>query len=253
MAEPTKPDPKKPLEEAPPDAAPSVSAQAAAADAAEPMAAEPAASDAAVDATADAANEPVASTGAPPDDADAQAEAIMAEQSGQGGESSISADELEAAMKAFNAGEAPKPAAAAPSTATAASKVDEDAVAAAMMASLAAAETGGAQSADFGAEPFVAPSFDSPRTGLQAGPLDLLDDVELDVTVELGRAEMYIEDVLKLGVGSVVELDKLAGDPVDIYVNAQLVARGEVLVLNDNFCVRVNDIVSPVPEGDGRK
>ena len=77
--------------------------------------------------------------------------------------------------------------------------------------------------------------------------IDLLDDVELDVKVELGRANLYIEDVLRLGVGSVVELDRLAGDPVDIYVNDKLVARGEVLVLSDNFCVRVNDIVSPIP------
>jgi flagellar motor switch protein FliN/FliY len=80
--------------------------------------------------------------------------------------------------------------------------------------------------------------------------LDLLDDVELDVKIELGRAEMYVEDVLRLGVGSVVELDKLAGDPVDVYVNDRLVARGEVLVLNDNFCVRVNEILSPGNEAE---
>ncbi len=80
--------------------------------------------------------------------------------------------------------------------------------------------------------------------------LDLLDDVELDVKIELGRAEMYVEDVLRLGVGSVVELDKLAGDPVDVYVNDRLVARGEVLVLNDNFCVRVNEILSPANEAE---
>ncbi len=73
--------------------------------------------------------------------------------------------------------------------------------------------------------------------------IDLLKDVELNVKIELGRAKMYVEDVLKLSEGSVVELDKLAGDPVDIFVNERLVARGEVLVLNDNFCVRVNQIV----------
>jgi len=70
------------------------------------------------------------------------------------------------------------------------------------------------------------------------------------VKIELGRTYMYIEDVLRLGTGSVVELDKLAGDPVDIYVNDRLIARGEVLVLNDNFCVRINDIDSPIPELD---
>ncbi len=80
--------------------------------------------------------------------------------------------------------------------------------------------------------------------------IQLLDDVELDVHIELGRTEMYIEDVLRLGVGSVVELDKLAGDPVDIYVNERLVARGEVLVLNENFCVRINDIVSAFADNE---
>ncbi len=76
--------------------------------------------------------------------------------------------------------------------------------------------------------------------------IDLLKDVELNVKIELGRAKMYVEDVLKLTEGSVVELDKLAGDPVDILVNERLVARGEVLVLNENFCVRVNQIVSEI-------
>ncbi len=76
--------------------------------------------------------------------------------------------------------------------------------------------------------------------------IELLKDVELNVKIELGRAKMYVEDVLKLTEGAVVELDKLAGDPVDIYVNERLVARGEVLVLNENFCVRVNQIVRDV-------
>ena len=74
--------------------------------------------------------------------------------------------------------------------------------------------------------------------------LDLLSDVDLNVKIELGRTRMLVEDVLQLSKGSVVELDKLAGDPVDVYVNERLVARGEVLVLNDNFCVRVNELVS---------
>ncbi len=98
-------------------------------------------------------------------------------------------------------------------------------------------------------------SFDLPgfcRRAGRGGPatagLDLLNDVELNVKIELGRSRMMVEDVLKLGEGSVVELDKLAGDPVDVYVNDKLVARGEVLVLNDNFCVRVNEIVAGVRE-----
>lgn len=77
-----------------------------------------------------------------------------------------------------------------------------------------------------------------------AHAVDMLGDVELDVRIELGRCRMYVGDVLRLSCGSVVELDKLAGDPVDVYVNERLVARGEVLVVNDNFCVRVNDVLS---------
>ena len=80
------------------------------------------------------------------------------------------------------------------------------------------------------------------------GPIEMLKDVDLEVKIELGRTRMLIEDVLRLAEGSVVELDKLAGDPVDVYVNDQLVARGEVLVLNDNFCVRVNEIITVAEE-----
>lgn len=72
----------------------------------------------------------------------------------------------------------------------------------------------------------------------------LLSDVNLNVKIELGRTRMLVEDVLRLGSGAVVELDKLAGDPVDVFVNERLVARGEVLVLNDSFCVRISEIVS---------
>ncbi|MCH9023077.1 MAG: flagellar motor switch protein FliN [Planctomycetes bacterium] len=78
--------------------------------------------------------------------------------------------------------------------------------------------------------------------------IELLRDVELNVKIELGRSEMTIEEILKLGNGSVVELDKLAGDPVDILVNEQLIARGEVLVLNENFCVRINEIIPGLSE-----
>lgn len=78
--------------------------------------------------------------------------------------------------------------------------------------------------------------------------IDLLGDVDLEVRIELGRTEMLVEDVLKLSAGSVVELDKLAGDPVDVYVNGRLMARGEVLVLSDNFCVRVSEIVANLEE-----
>ena len=78
--------------------------------------------------------------------------------------------------------------------------------------------------------------------------IEMLRDVDLNVKIELGRSRMLVEDVLKLDSGAVVELDKLAGDPVEVFVNEQLVARGEVLVLNDNFCVRINEIVAPLSE-----
>jgi flagellar motor switch protein FliN/FliY len=74
--------------------------------------------------------------------------------------------------------------------------------------------------------------------------LDLLSDVQLDLKIELGRTQMHLEDVLRLKQGAVVTLDKLAGDPVDIYANGRLIARGEVLVLNDNFCVRVAELIT---------
>jgi flagellar motor switch protein FliN/FliY len=98
------------------------------------------------------------------------------------------------------------------------------------------------------ASEFTLPNFQQVIQDAQVSSIDLLRDVELNVKIELGRARMLVEDVLKLSEGSVVELDKLAGDPVDVFVNERLVARGEVLVLNDNFCVRVNEIVAGVKE-----
>ncbi|MEE8170392.1 MAG: flagellar motor switch protein FliN, partial [Phycisphaerae bacterium] len=89
---------------------------------------------------------------------------------------------------------------------------------------------------------------DTSGSGDAGRSIEILNDVALDVSVELGRTQMRVEDVLRLGPGSVVELDKLAGDPVEIFVNERLIARGEVLVLNDDFCVRVSEIVSPVEE-----
>lgn len=100
------------------------------------------------------------------------------------------------------------------------------------------------------AKPLELPDFDlSSVQGAQHG-LDLLADVQLDVRIELGRTRMLVEDVLRLNAGAVVELDKLAGDPLDVFVNDRLVARGEVLVLNDNFCIRVNEIIDSTGEGD---
>ena len=96
-----------------------------------------------------------------------------------------------------------------------------------------------------GSSPMNLPSFDASASRPMPAELDLLADVNLNVKIELGRTRLLVDDVLKLGDGAVVELDKLAGDPVDIYVNERHIARGEVLVLNDNFCVRINEIVEP--------
>lgn len=75
--------------------------------------------------------------------------------------------------------------------------------------------------------------------------LDFILDIPLQVTVELGRTKLLVKDVLQLNQGAVVELTKMAGDPLDIFVNSKLVARGEAVVVNDKFGVRLVDIVSP--------
>ncbi|MEJ5257895.1 MAG: flagellar motor switch phosphatase FliY [Fervidobacterium sp.] len=75
--------------------------------------------------------------------------------------------------------------------------------------------------------------------------LQLLFDVPLNVTVELGRTKLTLKEVMELGIGSLIELDKLTGEPVDIYVNNKLIARGEVVVIDENFGVRITEIVSP--------
>jgi flagellar motor switch protein FliN/FliY len=76
--------------------------------------------------------------------------------------------------------------------------------------------------------------------------LDLIMDIPLKVTVELGRAKMVVHDLLSLGQGSVIELNKLAGEPMEVLVNDKLVARGEAVVVNEKFGVRLTDIISPM-------
>lgn len=75
--------------------------------------------------------------------------------------------------------------------------------------------------------------------------LDLILDIPLKVTVELGRTKMVVSDLLNLGQGSVIELSKLAGEPMEVLVNDKLVARGEAVVVNEKFGVRLTDIISP--------
>lgn len=87
----------------------------------------------------------------------------------------------------------------------------------------------------------------APVAAVSSERISMLSDVNLNVKIELGRTRMLIEDVLKLDSGSVVELDKLAGDPVDVFANDRLIARGEVLVLNDSFCVRISEVIGGDP------
>ena len=89
-----------------------------------------------------------------------------------------------------------------------------------------------------------APSSKSGGPSLQS--LDFILDIPLKVTAELGRSKMAIRDILQLAQGSVIELSKFAGEPLEILVNDKLIARGEVVVVNEKFGVRLTDIISPV-------
>ncbi len=91
------------------------------------------------------------------------------------------------------------------------------------------------------------PSFDAPAApsgGPGGSGMTRVRDIPLEVTVELGRTRLLIKDILDLGAGSIIELDKLAGEPVDLFANGLLVARGEVIVIDDNFGVRVTEIIT---------
>lgn len=162
----------------------------------------------------DATSEPISDSGAEEaiEDASAKMDEVAA-QADEGGE--VSEDEaaaLAAAMTAIsmvNSGEASQPA--------------EDAVS--------------------DGNTFESPELGGGTSSGKNSELDLLSDVQMNVRIELGRTRMFVEDVLRLGDGAVVELDKLAGDPVDVFVNDRKVARGEVLVLNDNFCIRISEIL----------
>ena len=90
------------------------------------------------------------------------------------------------------------------------------------------------------------PDFDEDSAQPLPQNMELIKDVPLQVTVRLGKSKMKIKDILELGEGSIVELDKLAGEPVDLLVNGKLVAKGEVVVIDENFGFRVKDIISPM-------
>jgi len=97
---------------------------------------------------------------------------------------------------------------------------------------------------------FVKPSFDQlnpapPAGGGQDVSLDVILDVAVTLSMEIGRTRIPIRNLLQLNQGSVVELDRAAGEPLDVYANGTLIAHGEVVVVNEKFGVRLTDVVSP--------
>jgi flagellar motor switch protein FliN/FliY len=91
----------------------------------------------------------------------------------------------------------------------------------------------------------VSDTSEANETSLDRKNLEFILDIPLQVTVELGRTKLLVKDILQLNQGAVVELTKLAGEPLDIFVNSKLVARGEAVVVNEKFGVRLVDIVTP--------
>jgi flagellar motor switch protein FliN/FliY len=90
------------------------------------------------------------------------------------------------------------------------------------------------------------PNLSNQLAGREQGNIGLLMDVFMEMTVELGRTKKLIKEILSMGEGTIIELDKLAGEAVDILVNHKLIAKGEVVVIDENFGVRVTEIVSPM-------
>ena len=90
------------------------------------------------------------------------------------------------------------------------------------------------------------PSLQQTAGAMEQGNIGLIMDVYMEMTVELGRTKKQIKEILGMGEGTIIELDKLAGEPVDILVNHKPIAKGEVVVIDENFGVRVTEILSPI-------
>ena len=119
------------------------------------------------------------------------------------------------------------------------------------LGSLAAGLEAGGAGKDMGGAGGGAEGVGAPPAGIKGGmpsiqSLDFILDIPLKITVELGRSKMMIRDILQLAQGSVVELSKFAGEPLEVLVNEKLIARGEVVVVNEKFGIRLTDIISPV-------
>ena len=109
-------------------------------------------------------------------------------------------------------------------------------------AAMAEQEGAGQKSAQSRVFPELAPDAPGVAAG---GRLDMVLDIPVQLTVELGRAKIAIRNLLQLAQGSVIELDRLAGEPMDVLVNGCLIAQGEVVVVNDKFGIRLTDVISP--------
>lgn len=104
----------------------------------------------------------------------------------------------------------------------------------------------GKRAADQGQKTPASSTVDENTGPTFSGNMDFLLDIPLEISVELGRTKMLINELLKLGQGSVVELSKLAGETLEILANQKLVARGEVVVVNEKYGVRLTEIISPI-------
>jgi len=109
-----------------------------------------------------------------------------------------------------------------------------------------APETEATRSRGNGDGSFAFSDLDGSQTGTASGSLDFILDIPLEITIELGRSRMLINDLLKLGQGSVIELTKLAGDTLEVMANQKLIARGEVVVVNDKYGIRLTEIITPL-------
>lgn len=120
---------------------------------------------------------------------------------------------------------------------------------AAAMAEQAIAESGGGMAEAAAPAPAAAQIFQSfggdPTKGSVMNELDMILDIPVQITVELGRTKLTIKNLLQLAHGSVVELDAMAGEPLDVLVNGTLIAQGEVVVVNEKFGIRLTDIITP--------
>jgi flagellar motor switch protein FliN/FliY len=144
----------------------------------------------------------------------------------------------------------------APSTSAGTGATDDEALAAEWAAALAADEQATVkkekEQAALASQAKVADFRDltdeakAPRQETGNRELDFILDIPLDVSAELGRTRLLINELLQLGQGSVVELNKLAGEPLEVYVNGKMVARGEAVVINEKFGIRLTDIISPM-------